>query len=265
AKTPITIRHLLTHSSGIGSGLTGELIETKHPMCKWKTLEEAVASYPSNPLEFEPFTGTAYSATHAFDIVARIAELISGMPYDQFLEKNLFQPLGIVDMTFSPTAEQWSRVIPMHAYEDGVGKVKDFPANSLVGGIPTTYFCAGGGLASTMSDYMKFAAMLLNYGSVNGKQLVSEQLIRDMATPQLPSSVDNGEELWGLAVRVIAKESYRDLPCGAFSWSGAYGTHFWVDPANRITAIYMKNSEYDGGARAVTAKHFEQDVTAALQ
>lgn len=265
AKTPITIKHLLTHSSGLGSGALAELIQTRFPLSKWKTLAQAVDSYAKNPLEFEPFTGHAYSPAQAFDVLARMVEITSGMPYDKYLEKELFGPLGMIDTTFSPNSEQWARVIPMHSYENGIGKTVDFPKNSLFEGIPTTYFCAGGGLASTLQDYKKFAAMLLNYGSVEGHQLLRESIIREMATPQLPSAVMSGAENWGLGVRVIADDSYGDLPCGAFGWSGAYGTHFWVDPVNRITAVYLKNSRYDGGAGAATARRFEQDVNAALK
>ena len=74
-----------------------------------------------------------------------------------------------------------------------------------------------------------------------------------------------GKECWGLGVRVITDASYPYLPIGSFGWSGAYGTHYWSDPENRITAIYMKNSCYDGGAGAVTSFLFEQDVYASFE
>ena len=74
-----------------------------------------------------------------------------------------------------------------------------------------------------------------------------------------------GDMIWGLGVRVIVSDHYADLPIGAYGWSGACGTHFWVDPKNNIVAIYMKNSIYDGGAGAKTARQFERDVNAALQ
>jgi CubicO group peptidase (beta-lactamase class C family) len=73
-----------------------------------------------------------------------------------------------------------------------------------------------------------------------------------------------GSERWGLGVRVITGEDYGPLPVGAFGWSGAYGTHFWVDPTNEICAVYLKNSVWDGGSGAITARHFEEDVFSAL-
>ena len=264
AKTSITIRHLLSHSSGLGSGTVGDFLQESFPVCERKNLEQMVNFYTENPLDFEPFTNQAYSALHAFDVLARIVEIVSGMPYDVFLEKEIFSPLGMVDTTFSPTEEQWKRMIPMHSYENGVGRTEKFPENSVFESIPTICFCGGAGLASTLQDYKKFAAMLLNYGRIEGQQLISEKMIREMATPQLPPAIMSGQEVWGLGVRVIKEEAYADLPCGAFGWSGAYGTHFWVDPVNRITAVYLKNSRYDGGSGAKTARRFEQDVNAAL-
>lgn len=265
AKMPITIRHLLSHTSGLGSGPLGDYLWANLPSAERKNLAQVVEYYAKNPLDFEPFTSQAYSGVHAFDVLARIVELVSGISYDKFLEREIFLPLGMVDTTFAPTMEQWERMIPMHSYENGAGIVVDFPPNSIFEGIPTTCFCGGAGLASTLQDYKKFAAMLLNYGSIEGRQLISEKMIREMATPQLPPAIMSGQEVWGLGVRVITEESYADLPCGAFGWSGAYGTHFWVDPINRITAIYLKNSRYDGGSGAMTGRRFEQDVNAALE
>lgn len=265
AQTLITIRHLLTHSGGLGSGPVGDYIYAKMPAKERTSLTRVVKCYAENPLDFEPYTSQCYSGIHGFDVLARVVEVVSGMDYDKFLEKELFSPLGMVDTTFAPTAQQWSRMVPMHSYENGLGKVVDFYKNSVFEGFPTTCFAGGAGLASTLQDYKKFAAMLLDDGKFEGRQLISEKRIREMATPQLPLSLMNGPEIWGLGVRVITEESYADLPCGTFGWSGAYGTHFWVDPVNRITAVYLKNSLYDGGSGASTARRFEQDVNGALE
>jgi len=265
AQTLITLRHLLTHSSGLGSGPVGDYLYAKLPARKRTDLERVVKYYAENLLDFEPYTSQCYSGIHGFDVLARIVEVVSGMAYDKFLEKELFLPLGMTDTTFDPTPQQWSRMVPMHSYENGFGKVVDFHKNSIFEGFPTTCFAGGAGLASTLQDYKKFAAMLLNYGKFGDKQLIGKKWIREMAIPQLPLSLMKGPEVWGLGVRVITEESYADLPCGTFGWSGAYGTHFWVDPVNRITAVYLKNSLYDGGSGALTARRFEQDVNGALE
>lgn len=264
AQTMITIRHLLTHTSGLGSGPVGDCISAKLPAEERKSLARVVEYYSENPLDFEPYTIQAYSPIHGFDVLARIVEIVSGLSFDKFLERELFSLLGMDDTTFVPKKEQWDRMIALHSYENGAGIVVDSP-QSVFGNIPTSCFCGGAGLASTLQDYQKFATMLLNDGNFNGRQLISKTLIQEMTRPQLPPAIMCGPEVWGLGVRVITEASYVNLPCKTFGWSGAYGTHFWVDPTNRITAIYLKNSLYDGGAGAMTARRFEQDVNAALE
>lgn len=264
ANRSITVRQLLSHTSGLGSGPVGDFLSRNFPVRERKTLEQVTSYYQQGALDFEPLTSQAYSATFAFDVAARIVEIVSGLPYDEFLDKQIFAPLGMKDTTFSPTKEQWSRMIPMHTYEEGVGKIVDFPENSIFEGIPTTCCCAGAGLASTLKDYQRFAEMLLNYGSLQGHQIVGEKWIHEMATPQVPAAIMAGPEVWGLGVRVITDEAYADLVPGTFGWSGAYGTHFWVDPVNKITAVYLKNSRYDGGAGNRTGRQLEKDVRRAF-
>ena len=119
-------------------------------------------------------------------------------------------------------------------------------------------------MASTIYDYKIFADMLLNLGYTNGKQIIKEDLVREMIRPQLPPHIMSGQQNWGLGVRIITAESGNTLPYGSFGWSGALGGHFWIDPTNRIVAIYLKNSRYDGGAGSRTGRQFEQDVYASL-
>ena len=107
--------------------------------------------------------------------------------------------------------------------------------------------------------------MLLNGGVSPAGRLISEATLQQMRTPQVSEDIMPGEERWGLGVRVITKESYGDLPVGTFGWSGAYGTHFWVDPKNEIAAVFMRNSLYDGGSGSRTSREFEKAVHAALE
>lgn len=260
AKQEITIRHLLTHTSGLGSGPVGDYVSRKMPPQDRKNLAQMVAYYAENPLDFEPMTSAAYSPTHAFDVAARIVELVSGKTYDKFLEEEIFLPLGMKDTTFSPTKEQWKRMVPMHTYKDGEEGVDKMPEDSIFEGVPTACFLGGAGLASTLQDYKNFAAMLLNEGSFQGYQLLSQRTVREMATSTLAKEIVKNSEAWGLGVRVVTENTYPSLPCGTFGWSGAYGTHFWVDPVNRITAIYMRNSRYEGGSGSRMSHQFEQDV-----
>lgn len=264
AKTAITIRHLLSHGSGIGSGLVGDWVKTALPLTERTSLKKVVDYYAQNPLDFEPGSRQYYSGIHGFDVLARIVEIVTKKSFAQFLQEELFEPLGMKDTTFEPTAEQWERMIPLHNYVGGKGVVAYFPENTVFGGIPVSCFCGGAGLASTMADYKKFANLLLQYGTVDGKQFVSEEMIREMTTPQLPKTRLGDTSLWGLGVRIVSTESYQDLPLGSYGWSGACGTHFWIDPENKIVGIYLKNSIYDGGSGAKTARQFEKDVATSL-
>ena len=260
AEKHITIRHLLTHTSGLGSGPVGQWVAEKLPRPERKTLAQTVQHYAKYPLDFEPYTKQTYSGSHAFDVLSRIVEIISGMQYGEFLKKEIFDPLEMPDTSFAPTKEQWERMIPVHDYKDGHGIIADYPSGGVFLGIPTTCCCGGTALASTLKDYKKFADMLLNYGSTGGVRIVGEQMIREMARPQLPPELMSGVRNWGLGVRYVTDDPKNILPCGSFGWSGALGGHFWVDPVNQIVAVYLKNSLYDGGSWSRTGQQFEKDI-----
>lgn len=221
-----------------------------------RTVAEAAAKLP---LVYEPGTQQAYN-TAAFDIAARVIEITSGMDFAEYLKVNIFDKLGMTDTTFEPSAEQWSRMVAVHGCENG--KAYDVPYDGQIfGAYPVTYHAAGAALTSTAADYDKFARMLLNGGAGdNGERVMSEESVKLMATPVVDDSIMAGSQKWGLGVRVITDNDYT-LPKGTFGWSGMFGTHFWIDPVNRITAVYMKNSTYDGGAGCQTANELEKDVT----
>jgi CubicO group peptidase (beta-lactamase class C family) len=119
-------------------------------------------------------------------------------------------------------------------------------------------------------DYSLFAETLLNGGvAPNGKRVIQEEILRHMYTPYCPIEfmdvpTQKTGVTWALGVRLFTNDDGK-LPKGTFGWSGAYGTHFWVDPVNKITAIYMRNSDSNGGAGAETAENFETDVLASLE
>ena len=223
------------------------------------TLEYVTDYFATQPLSFEPGTAQEYN-TVAYDVAARIIELTSGMPFGEYLKVNIFDKLGMTDTTFAPTSAQWERFVAVHGRDEN-GKAFNSPMieDCVIGNFPVTYQAAGAALAGTGEDYMKFAQMLLNNGkAADGTQVVSEEMVKLMATPMVSEKIMPGNQRWGLGVRVFVRDGA--LPKGTFGWSGMYGTHFWVDPSNQITAVYMKNSLYDGGAGAATANQFERDV-----
>lgn len=260
AKTTLTVKHLLTHTSGLLAGECGVIYADKISAEANKSLKGTVDYYSSVGLSFEPYTKNEYSPTAAFDLLARIVEVISDTDYAEFVTKYITEPCGMTDTVFVPTEEQWQRIIPMHTKDNGKSGVFEMKAGCIFENVPVTHYLGGAGLISSLDDYTAFAKMLLNRGEINGSRVISEKAVKLISTPQVPESIMPGNERWGLGVRVITSDNYKYLPVGAFGWSGAYGTHFWIDPINSIAAVYMKNSVFDGGSGAVTAAKFEKDV-----
>lgn len=259
-----TVRHLLTHSSGIGCGELDVRQRAAMTPKDRATLSASVDFYARTVLAFEPGTAQAYSGIAGFDILGKIMETVSGEDLETVLRRRVFEPCEMEDTTFLPTDAQWARMIAMHDYARGLPTNAPTTVGCLFEQYPAEHMLGGGGLASTLEDYEHFADMLLDGGVWKGRRIVSEAAITQMRTPALSASVQPGYKRWGFGVRVIVGEGYRVLPIGAYGWSGAYGTHFWVDPVNRITAIYLKNSRFDNGSGARTSYHFEEDVHAAL-
>ena len=264
AQNKVRVIHLLSHSSGIGTGEVGDAQFGKMPLSDGWELEDVVGYFSGCALAFEPYTSQLYSPVVGFDVLARIVEVTSKMKYRDFLAKEIFEPLGMTDTVCVPTEEQWQRMVCMHNYVDGKAVTSDVGSRFIFEGYPLSYNCGGAGIASTVEDYSRFANMLLFGGRYNGVQIIPEPLVRSMSIPHLPETVMPGADVWGLGVRVITQQPHQ-IATGSYGWSGAYGTHFWIDPENRIVAIYMKNSRYDGGAGAMTAGQFERDVMSSFE
>lgn len=252
AENEIKLYQLVSHVSGVGDVNISDIGKDK---CTCKTAAEWLST---QPLIFEPGSMQQYS-TGAFDVAARVIEITSGMEFSEYIRVNIFEKLGMTDTTFEPNDNQWSRMVGLHNFADGKAFNEKTNPGCVFGTFPTSYHAAGGALASTANDYIKFAQMLLNGGKAeDGTVILSEDTLKLMSTP-VPDDKRTGDNRWGLGVRVIVKPG-NTLPVGSFGWSGAYGTHFWVDPMNKVAAVYMKNSAYDGGAGNQSASEFEADI-----
>jgi len=263
-ETKPLILHLLTHTTGIGNGKTGEYYISHKTADNDLTLDSAVEWYSAMGFEFEPYTQSQYSGTIAFDILAKIVELVTEKPYEDYLRETIFNPCGMTDTTFVPSAEQWARLIKMHNKIDRQAAEKKMWDGCVFQETPITHPLGGAGLISSLEDYSAFAEMLLNSGVALNGRVLSDLAVRMLSTPHVPKSIMRGAVQWGLGMRVITSDTYPYLDRGSYGWSGAYGTHFWIDPSNRITAIYLKNAAYDGGAGSRTGRMFESDVHDAL-
>ncbi len=262
-KTAVTIKELLTHSSGIGSGAIGAKDFLAIPVEERATLAKAMPHYAKCRLEFEPTTSSNYSPFIGLDILSRIIEIVSEKSYDVFLKEEIFDKLGMRDTTFVPTESQWDRMVRFATEQDGKCISKPLDKTRVFEQFPLTFFAGSAGLASTMDDYFAFAKMLLNEGEYNGVRILKAETVREMATPQLTKEVLPPPQVWGLGVRVITDETYGTLVKNCYGWAGAYGTYFWVDPDNKMVAIYMRN--VPDSEQGYTASQFEQDVTSCLE
>ena len=260
----IKVRDLLSHTTGLGSSPVTEAVKKNtHAM----TLHEAIGWMLEQPLAFEPLTQQVYSPTAAFDVAAGIVEKVSDMPFDGFLKKYLFDPLHMTDTTFAPDAEQRQRMAPVHnRTPDGRSITAEMPKGCVFENYITARLMAGGGIAATAEDYIRFADMLCAGGvAEDGCRVLSESMVHRMAAPNMPEEIDMGCERWGFGMRIVTCPGYpHGLGVGCFGWSGFYGTHFWVDPENKLAVVMMKNSYFDGGAGNSSACALERDVSEAL-
>jgi CubicO group peptidase (beta-lactamase class C family) len=239
AAREITIKDLLTHTSGLASGPMGNSEVAKNPRKPTDKLADFVPRLAAAPLEFQPGSRWLYSPGAGFDSLGRIVEIASGMPLDRFLAERVFGPLGMKDTFFYPTEAQLPRLITAYT-KSGTGLTKNPQQISMSSKV---YFSGGGGLVSTVDDYARFAQMLANGGELAGQRLLSPRTVTLMASVHVPSTLPGRRagEGYGLSVRVVqdAVAGNHRVSDGAFGWSGAYGTHFWVDQKEEMIAVML--------------------------
>jgi len=238
ADREITVRDLLTHTSGLLSGAASMKEAAKVALKKGETLSDWIPRLATLPLDFQPGTRWAYSAQAGFDTLARIVEITSGLPFDQFARRRIFDPLGMKDTCFYPAESAAPRIVTLYRKSPNGFEKQTNP--SFMNGV---YLSGGGGLFSTAEDYLQFAQMLVNGGQLSGKRLLSPRTVELMGSVFVPDTLPgrNRGEGYGLSVRVVSDSSAAGtmLSNGTFGWSGAFGTHFWVDQKEKIAAILM--------------------------
>ena len=261
---PVKILHLLTHTSGIG---TGEVGDSQYDMLKPRegdTLKTAVERYARGLLAFQPNSAQLYSPVLGLDVAARIVEKVTGVKYNEFLRKRIFEPLGMAETSYDLSHFRVENRVLTYKSENGVLTGEKLEHNFDT--FPKGYTGGGAGLLSTLPDYGAFAqALLRDYRGEEG--LFKRDMVHAMALPRLDERYEGICSIfnWGLGVRVVNEQNeYQPLSVGSFGWSGAYGSHFWIDPQKEIAAVYMHNSSTYGGAGAPHTLDFERAVMADL-
>jgi len=260
----ITVKDLLTHTSGLMSGgVSGSEQAKLAPRSPGDTLANYIPKLAQTPLDFQPGTLWRYSGLYGFDVLARIVEIASGLPYDQFLQQRLFTPLGMKDTGFAPTPERTARLATVYGRGPN-GLVAAPNANQL---ISATYFSASGGLMSTAEDYLQFAQMLVNGGALNGKRYLSPKTV-ELMTANHTGDLVNGQFgrpargmgfALGVQVWLDPVAADRRVSAGSYGWEGAYGTLQVMDPAEKMVEIIMMQ-----GANGPLQRDFENAVRQAL-
>jgi CubicO group peptidase (beta-lactamase class C family) len=256
----LTLRHLLTHTSGMSEA-------TQQESRAAKKLADLIPCFASKPLQFEPGSRWQYCQS-GINTLGRIVEVASGQEFPDFLQKRLFDPLGMKDTTFYPTTEQIARLAK--TYKAVGGKLEEAPIYLLDSHDPTShnrYPAANGGLFSTAPDYGRFCRMLLNEGSLDGRQYLKPESVKLMSTIQtgdLKTGFTEGNG-WGLGCCVVRKPQgiTAVLSPGSFGHGGAYGTQAWIDPAKDVVYVLMVQRSNFPNSDASEVRRAFQEAAAA--
>jgi CubicO group peptidase (beta-lactamase class C family) len=250
-KREITIRDLLTHTSGIGYAQIGTreasaIYAKSHLMAgfyvKEDRLADAMDRLGSLPLMHQPGDKWTYGLN--VDLLGRLVELWSGISLDSFFRNRIFEPLGMKDSYFTIPKSKSGRLVKHYVETEGhfVKQLQTFGVDMNYPLLAKTYFSGGAGLSGTISDYAVFLQMLLNGGQWNGKQLLSRNTVRMMTMNQIGDMEVSGEK-FGLGFRINTENSSRIDPrqAGTYGWGGAFSTVYWVDPKEKmITILYRQ-------------------------
>jgi CubicO group peptidase (beta-lactamase class C family) len=254
AEREVTIKDLLTHTSGIGYAMIGSresnAIYAKNKLTAGiggenESLLEAMTRLGTLPLMHQPGQKWTYGLNS--DLLGCLVEVISGMTLDQFFKKRIFEPLGMKDTYFNIPKEKASRLVIMYT-EDSTGQLVRSKGGLLNGPVAPDYpllekkfFSGGAGLSSSIYDYAVFLQMLLNGGEYNGKRILSRNTVRMMTMNQIGDLPYRGYDRFGLGFQIVSEKN-GDVPAqpGSYSWGGAYATSYWVDPKEKMVILFYR-------------------------
>lgn len=239
ADREITIKDLLTHTSGLSSMGPGSLVN-KIEHKPGESLADYVPRLGKVTLDFQPGTKWSYSPLDGMDVLLHIVEIVSGQPADIFVHDRIFEPLDMDDTYFFVPDEKKERIVYPFNYQDGEWKKQPDILNDL----PSNYVSGAGGLLSTVHDFLNFEVMLLNKGEFNGNRLLKPETVELMSTNQVGPLFAEWIPFvtagygFGMGVRIVLDpDKGQGREAGAFGWGGAYGTETWADPALDVAAV----------------------------
>jgi CubicO group peptidase (beta-lactamase class C family) len=250
ATREITIRQLLTHSSGIDYAVIGspefKAIYAKAGIPSGigndrDNLGDKMKILGGMPLKHQPGERFTYGLNS--DVLGYLVEIWSGMSFDKFLRTRIFDPLGMKDTYFYLPKNKHNRLVALHGNKEGKAFKLDKAAYDAIAAdypnLPGTYFSGGAGLSSTVEDYAKFLQLFLNRGEFNGARLLGRKTVELMLTDQLPD-LDNEFGL-GFGLETEKNDFRSPVSPGSFSWGGAFSTQYWADPKENLIGLIYTN------------------------
>jgi CubicO group peptidase (beta-lactamase class C family) len=266
----LTITQILTHTSGLGEASGAEAQ-------KAKTLADLVPIWLAAPMQYEPGERWKYTQS-GINAASRIVEVVSGMTFDAFLQKRLFDPLGMKSTTFYPTDEQRGRLATAYAKNKETGALEPVAPRADFG--PRDRPPQGnGGLYSTAPDYARFARMLLNGGTLDGRRYLSSAAMTLLTTPQtgdLPTGFFQTDTFgnrganygWGIGTCILRTPHdgvAAMLSPGTYGHGGAWGTQAWIDPAKNVAYVLMvQRSNFPNSDASDVRRAFQQAAAQAI-
>ncbi len=284
-ESDITIRQLLTHTAGFSYGLKPDQIAVDKLYAEvWrdqphaKTTEALMSTLFEIPLIAQP--GTRWHYSIATDICGYLVELISGMPFADYLQQTIFTPLDMPETAFEVGPDRLDRFTTLYGYtnENPLAQLENLATSPFVpstSGVPVRFHSGGGGLVSTAWDYWRFAQMMLNRGTLDGKRILKPETVAlmtgNLVAPELLPLSYNGIVPephpgygfgLGYCVNIDPAQTGAAGSFGDFGWGGVADTYCWVDPEKELVAILMQ--QYMPSLHHAGRKDFRDAVYAAL-
>jgi CubicO group peptidase (beta-lactamase class C family) len=254
ARRQPTLQDMLRHTAGVSYGNRGDtplhmLYSQKLRSADGQSADEFLTELGKLPLHYQP--GTQWDYSYGLDVAALAVEAVTKKRLGEFLQERVFTPLGMVDTGFVVPASKVARIAKPLPVDPETGRAPTFRAPVK----PWQYDCGGGCASGTAADYVRFAQMLLNRGTLDGNRLLSRKTVEYMTSDQLSDRVDVSrlhdfavEHIdgfgFGLGVAVRRHTGIAGVPGtpGEFLWSGAQGTMFWVDPKEEMVVVFLANT-----------------------
>jgi len=265
ATKSVTVRHLFTHTSGLGYPFTSAILRDFKP--------RAGEEYPVGPLLFEP--GERWHYGTSTDWLGRLVEKISGLPLEDYFRQKIFTPLAMADTSYFVPNDKEARLVTVNRRQPDGSLVKDSLQPPTSGFTPV----GGGGLSSTAGDYIRFTRMFLNGGELDGARVLSAASVAQMeqnhigaiGVPALKAAlpdrsedfsfVADGRDKWGLGFLITADAVPGKRSAGSLSWGGINNTYYWLDPARGLTGVILMQFLPFADRRALAAYDtFERGV-----